>query len=179
MLPIQITIRDIANANESQALENHIRKKAEKVSRFYRRINSCRVVITVPRKHPHQGKLFNARIDMTVPGKEFAVTHQLNEDAYVAVNDAFDALTRQLEDYSHMRHGDVKTHERTSRGHIKRLFADEGYGFIQGVDNNEYYFSVTNVAHTRFDQLMVGDAVEFLGIPASDGLQAQRVTRID
>src|SRR3989338_5790092 len=111
MLPIQITIRDIPN---SQAIEDRVHQKAEKLTKFYQHINSCRVVIDVPQKHKHQGKLFSVRIDLTVPGKELVVSHKLNEDLYVAIRDAFHALERQLETYARKRRGDVK-----NRAHLK------------------------------------------------------------
>ncbi|HEX4046172.1 MAG TPA: ribosome-associated translation inhibitor RaiA [Gammaproteobacteria bacterium] len=107
MLPVQVTIRDIPT---SSALETRVREKAEKLNRFYRRINSCRVVIDVPQKHKRQGKLFNVRIDITIPGKELVVTHKLDQDVYVAVRDAFKAVERQLEEHAHRQHGWVKTH---------------------------------------------------------------------
>ena len=63
----QITARDIPH---SEALESHVRQKAEKLEAFYPHIMSCRVVIEVPHKHKHQGRAFDVRLDITVPGKE-------------------------------------------------------------------------------------------------------------
>ena len=173
MLTVQVTFKDIPN---SQALETHIKEKAQKLTQFYQRINSCRVVVEVPQKHKHQGKLFSVNIDLTVPGKELAVTHKQNEDVYIAIRDAFHALERQLEKYARRRRGDVKVHEHQHRGYIVRLFLDEGYGFIRGTDGDEFYFSSTNVAHPQFENLEIGDLVQFIGSAANDGLQANRVT---
>lgn len=173
-LPIQVTIRDIPS---SSALENHVLKKANKLNKFYDRINSCRIIIDVPQKHKHQGKLFRVRIDLTVPGRELVVNHKIDEDVYVAIRDAFQALIRQLEHYAEKRRGTVKTHEQTIRGVVKRIFHDDGYGFIHGTDGNEYYFGHANVANPSFDQLQIDDAVEFLGVPSSEGQQAHRITR--
>lgn len=105
MLPVQITIRNIPN---SQAIENRIRQKAEKLTQFCQRINSCRVVVDFSKKHQHQGKLYRVHIDLTVPGKELAVNRKWNEDLYVAIRDAFDALERQLENYIQRRRGELK-----------------------------------------------------------------------
>jgi len=175
MQPIQIVIRDMPN---SPAIESHIRKKAEKLNPYFDRINSCRVVVDIPQKHKRQGKLFSVSIDMTVPGKELIVNHKLDEDVYVAIRDAFNALLRQLETYTRRRRGDVKTHEHADvSGHIAKLFFDEAYGFIDGIDGNEYYFSPTNVVHPAFDQLNIGDSVHFIPTPADDGLQAHHVTK--
>src|SRR5687768_2352095 len=104
MLPVQITIRDMPF---SSTLENHIRKKAEKLNQFYQRINSCKIVIHVVQKHKHQGKLFSIHIDLTVPGKEIVVNRKLNEDVYIAIRDGFHAIVRQLENYARKQRGDV------------------------------------------------------------------------
>lgn len=106
-IPLQITIRDVEN---SEALEAHIRDKAAKLDEFFKHVMSCRVVVEVPHKHHHQGKQFQVRIDIGVPGGEIVVNRDHNEDVYVALRDAFDAAKRQLEDYVRKLRGDVKTH---------------------------------------------------------------------
>ena len=113
--PLQITIRDVEH---SEALETHIRGKVEKLEEFFKSIISCRVVVEMPHKHHHQGKQFNVRIDIGVPGSEIVVNRDHAEDIYVALRDAFDAAKRQLEDYARKIRGDIKTHEprRTSEG---------------------------------------------------------------
>lgn len=174
MLPVQITIRDIPG---SQALETHLRSKASKLKQFYKTLTSCRIVVEFDQKHKHRGKIYNVKLDVTVPGKELVVTNKSNEDVYIAVRDAFIAIIRQLDNLSHKRHGRVKTHCDIMRGHIARLREDEGYGFIAGVDGNEYYFSLTNVRTIGFHPLMVGDMVEYIPQPVNDGWQACHVLR--
>lgn len=95
--PLQITFRDMP---PSDALEAHIREKAQKLEQVFSDIISCRVVVEQPAKHQQQGAPFNIRIDLGVPGQEIVVDRQENEDAYVALRDAFDAAKRQLEDYA-------------------------------------------------------------------------------
>lgn len=174
MLPVQITIRDMPI---SPALESAIRKKAEKLLKYYDRICSCRVVIEVPQKHKHQGKLFNVRIDLTVPGKELVVNRKQDEDVYIAIRDAFYAIGRQLEEHSRKRHGRVKSHNGVLHGKVTRKIVEEGYGFIEGHDGTEYYFSVTNASYPNFNQLAIGDSVEFIPEHFSDGWQAHKVIR--
>lgn len=174
MNSIQITVCDLP---DSPAIENHLRKKAEKLDRFYHRINSCRIVVTIPQKHKHNGKIYCIRIEITVPGRELVVNRQLSQDIYVAIRDAFNALQRQLENYARKRRGDVKRHELGNKGVVKRLFQEDGYGFIQGLDGNELYFSSSNMSNIEFEQLEIGDKVEFLMVAANDGWQAHRVTK--
>lgn len=174
MLPVQITIRDIPG---SQALETHLRSKASKLKQFYKTLTSCRIVVEFEQKHKHRGKIYNVKLDVTVPGKELVVTNKSDEDVYIAVRDAFIAIIRQLDNLSHKRHGRVKTHSDCMRGQIARLREDEGYGFIAGTDGNEYYFSLTNVKTIGFHPLMVGDTVEYIPQAVNDGWQACHVLR--
>ncbi len=96
MVPINIAIRDFPT---SPALEQHIREKAEKLHRFCETITQCHVVVELSQKHKHQGKSFSAHVDLRIPGKEFTVDRKENEDVYVAVDDALDAVTHQLKHY--------------------------------------------------------------------------------
>jgi len=120
-VPLQITIRDI---EPSDALETHIREKAQKLDEFFDRIMSCRVVVEMPHKHHHQGKQFNVRIDIGVPGNEIVVNRDHSEDVYVALRDAFNAAKRQLEDYARKVRGDVKTHEAKRMNERDNLFSE-------------------------------------------------------
>lgn len=106
-IPLQVTFRDMA---QSEAIESRIRTKVEKLQKHYDRIMGCRVVIEMPQRHKHQGKLHSVRIDLTVPGAELVANHAQDEDVYVAIRDAFGAITRQLEDFARRQRGEVKNH---------------------------------------------------------------------
>lgn len=176
MLPIQITIRDMPN---SPTLKNYLHVEVSKLTQFYEYIQSCRIVIDIPQKHKHQGKLFGIRINLAVPHKTLVVSHKLDENIYIAIHTAFQALQRQLETYARKRRGDVKTHGlmQHQQGRVKKIFTGQGYGFIQGMDDNEYYFSLNNVSYPSFAQLQLGDRVQFVKVAQNAGLQAHRVTR--
>jgi len=109
---VQITLRELG---PSEALEAHIRDKAAKLEEFHPQITGCKVTVEMPARHKHQGKLFNVRIDVHVPGSELAINRDLNEDVYVALRDAFDAAKRQLEEYDRKQRGATKKHEMTWR----------------------------------------------------------------
>ena len=106
-LPLQITLRDISH---SDAIESHIREKAEKLDHLFPHIMSNHVVVEMPGKHKHQGKHFCVSLDVRVPGAELVVNHHRHEDAYIALRDAFDAAKRQLEDHHRRVRGGVKHH---------------------------------------------------------------------
>ena len=172
-IPLQITLRDI---DHSEALEAHIREKAKKLESFFEHIVSCRVVVEMPHKHKHQGKAFNVRVDIGVPGSEIVVHRDFHEDVYVALRDAFDVAKRQLEDYVRRLHGEAKAHEAEYTGQVVRLFPKEGYGFIRRGDGMEFYFHADNVVKPVFDHLKVGDEVKFIEELAAEGPQAKRVS---
>ncbi|MDW8323695.1 MAG: HPF/RaiA family ribosome-associated protein [Burkholderiales bacterium] len=174
-LPLQIVLRDISH---SDAVEADIRARVEKLDRYYPHIMSCRVVVEQPGKHKHQGRPFNVRIDLGVPGGEIVIDREHDEDLYVALRDAFDAARRRLEDYARRQRGEVKRHELEQRGSIARILPEEGYGFIVTADGRELYFSRDNVVHPSFERLKPGMAVTFLEVPASEGLQAKRVSAL-
>jgi len=171
--PLQITFRDI---ERSDALETHIREKAEKLETFFEPIMSCRVVVEMPHQHKNQGKLFNVRIDIGVPGSEIVVNRDQHEDVYVALRDAFDAAKRQLEDYGRRLRRETKAHPQEYTGLVARLVPEERYGFIRRIDGSELYFHFDNLVNIAFDQLMEGEEVKFIEEMAAEGPQAKRVS---
>ncbi len=172
-VPLQITFHELAH---SDALENHIREKAHKLEQFYSSLIGCKVVVDQPGGHQHKGKPFNIRIDLTVPGGEIVIDRQQDEDVYVALRDAFDAAKRKLDDFGRKQRLDIKSHDPVLNGTIARLVPEEGYGFIAGLNGQEYYFSAANLAHGGLEQVKEGDEVHFLEDAGGDGLQARRVT---
>ncbi len=107
-VPLQIVVR---NFPHSEALEVRVREHVAKLEEFHPRIVSCRVTIEESRKQHRHGRQFQVRIDVRVPGKEIAVNRDHDEDVYLALNEAFHAARRQLEDVARIARGDVKAHE--------------------------------------------------------------------
>ncbi len=171
-IPLQVTFRNIPH---SEAIEANINEKSAKLDRFYDRIMSCRVVVEESQRRQHQGKIYSVRIDITVPGKELAVTHEENEDAYVAVREAFDTAARRLEEHARRLHGDVKTHAMPSTGRIVRIFPDADYGFIKTPNDREVYFHRNSVLNGDFIRLKFGTEVTFIEEQGKEGPQAARV----
>jgi len=174
-IPLQLTFR---NMPHSKAIEDKINVKAAKLDKYYDRIMSCRVVVEESQRRQHQGKLFSVRIDITVPGKELAVTRQENEDPYVAVRDAFDNATRQLEEHARRKRGEVKSHEEPQDGRIIRIFPEQSYGFIITPDHREIYFHRNSVLNNDFNRLTFGVSVTFIEERGEEGPQAARVAVI-
>lgn len=172
-VPLQIIIRD---DDPSGAIEKRIREKAEKLNQFSDRIISCRVAIEFTQRHKHQGKLYNVRIHLAVPGKELVANHNEKEDLYVAIRDAFDDMVRQLEKSVQKLHREVKAHPELLEGHVVRIFKEDDFGFIATSDGEEFYFNASNVVHPSFEKLEVGTPVHFIKAMGDEGPQAHRVS---
>jgi ribosomal subunit interface protein len=171
--PLQL---EFLGMEASAALEAAVRRKVEKLEHFSPQIMACRVEIEQAQKHKHQGRPFAVRVHVRLPDHELTVDRAQDEDAYVALRDAFDHMKRQIEDRVRKTRGDVKEHEQPLHGEVVRLVDEEHYGFIRTPAGDEYYFDRENVAHPRFEQLEVGTAVQFLPEVGAQGRQAKRVS---
>ena len=173
-IPLQITVRDMPR---SDALDARIRDKVAGLERFHPRITSCRVIVAESRKHHQQGRRFEVDLYIRIPGHaEIVANHHNDEDVYVALRDAFASATRQLEDATREKRGDIKAHEAVLEGKVVRIYPDEGFGFILTDEGRELYFSRDNVVHPPFEHLATGAAVHFIEAAGAEGGQAHRVS---
>jgi ribosomal subunit interface protein len=109
--PLQITFRGFPR---SEALEERIRAKLDKLSHLFGRITRCHVVIEAPHQHQQKGRAYSVSIDLTIPDSELVISRDgahSDPDVYVAVRDAFEALTRRLQAQVQRSRGEVKHHE--------------------------------------------------------------------
>lgn len=109
-LPIEITWRGI---EASAALESRIRDEAHRLEKFSHHTMHCHVVIELPHKHVHQGRVYEVRVQLTTSGAQLIAQHEhgerhTHEDPYVAVRDAFRAVRRQLQDHERERRQTMK-----------------------------------------------------------------------
>ncbi|MGZ5051674.1 MAG: HPF/RaiA family ribosome-associated protein [Methylobacter sp.] len=172
-IPLQIAFHGIPH---SDAVEAKIREKVNKLERFHAHIIGCKVAVEAEHHRHHQGNRYHIRIDITTPRKELVISREHHdnkayEDIYVAIRDAFNAATRQLEDYSRVQHGQVKTHDLQHLGTVIRLFPEKDHGFIATADGREIYFHRNSVIHHGFDELQVGSEIRY--IEENDGLEPQ------
>ncbi|MFZ2650161.1 MAG: HPF/RaiA family ribosome-associated protein [Burkholderiaceae bacterium] len=107
-LPLQVSFRDMAAL---PSLDGEIRRRAAKLERFVPDLISCHVVIDASANRHRQGHVYAVKVDVRVPGEElFAGERQAHEEIAIALREAFDAMTRRLEDYARRRRGQVKQH---------------------------------------------------------------------
>jgi CspA family cold shock protein len=63
-----------------------------------------------------------------------------------------------------------------TKGTIKRLIADKGFGFVAAQDGTEYFFHQSACTGVRFNELREGQSVTFEKGQGPKGPRAERVT---
>lgn len=174
---LQITFR---NMDASAAVEARVRELAAGLEHYCDEIISCRVVVETAHRHHHKGNLYHVRIDLTVPDAELVVSrnpakNHAHEDVYVAVQDAFGSMRRQLEDYMRKRRGKVKRHEALPQGRVREIMPAADWAVIDGADGREVRFARNSVVDGDFDALAPGDEVSFVATESEGGLVATTV----
>jgi cold shock CspA family protein/ribosome-associated translation inhibitor RaiA len=171
-LPLQITAQNVVL---SPAEEHMIRDAAAKLEAFAPRIVSCRVAVEMPKRGGRSGRQYCVHVDLGVPGDEIIVRRRSDEMLQSAVQKAFKAVGRRLQDHVRRQRGDVKLPRRAPRGVVTRLFSWEGYGFLTSEDDREIYFDRRSVLNDAFDRLQVGAEVRYVEEPGEQGPQASTV----
>lgn len=176
-IPLEIVFH---NVDRSDAVEDAVRERANKLEQIVPNVTSCRVTIEAPHRHHQQGNLYTVRIDLRYPGGEALASrapsaHHAHEDVYVAVRDAFKAARRQLQDRVRVRRGEVKPHEPPPHGRIVSLDRSRECGRIATADGREIYFHRNSVLNVSFDRLEPGIEVRFSEEPGEQGPQASTV----
>ncbi len=173
------------NVEHSDAVETAVRQHVDYLERFYSRLVGCRVVVDAPHKDKHKGRIYEIRIDLSVPGKDIAVTREAgenhaHEDIYVAIRDAFDAARRLLEDHarklSRHRH---KQHPAKSHGKVVRVFDEDGYGFIETEDGHEVFFDRDSLTGQVWPRIKIGSSVRFTEHDGDKGPYGANITLLD
>jgi ribosomal subunit interface protein len=108
----QITYRGMPH---SPAMDARILELVSKLDDLNPRITRCHVVVDETDRRKTKGNLFEVHVDIHVPGADIVATQKANEDAYVAISEAFEVVTRQLEEAMRRQRGQSKT-QRESRG---------------------------------------------------------------
>ncbi len=117
-VPVEISFRELEN---TQALEDYIRQRLEKLEKVFNPIVSCRIAVERPQKHPEAGSGYRVRLDVRLPhGHEVVVRREPHEgstrdDLRTVLKEAFDAARRELREVAERSRGDVKTHPEQMR----------------------------------------------------------------
>jgi cold shock CspA family protein len=192
---LQITYR---NMKPSTEVEKWIRAEAAKLDTLYSRVMGCRVAVEVPHRHHRKGSQYHIRIDLTMPGGEVVVKREPSLNAQArhlgepeskkqaevkvphkqlrqAINDAFRAAGRRLQDYARRQRGDIKSPTLLPEARVSKILPQEGYGFLTSDDGREIYFHKNSVLGRSFPRLQVGTTVRFVEEAGEKGPQASTV----
>lgn len=192
--PVQVTYR---NVPASPAIEDWVRKQAEKLETFHPRIVRCRVVIDLAHRHLRRGNRFLVKVLLSVPGAQLTARNLAapvdpeklleagrkvkryeiavpQKELRQAIADAFHSAGRQLQDMVRLQRGKVKTHEGVV-AQVVEVFPSQGYGFLETAEGRRVYFHRNSVLHDAFADLTRGAIVRFAEEKGEKGPQATTV----
>jgi len=194
-LPLQVTFR---NMEASATVQDWIAEQATRLESLYQPIMHCRVAVEAPHRHHKKGAQYHVRIDLTLPGGAIVIKRQPSSKGRAlregkreitkklevgvphknlrqAIDDAFKAAARRVQDYARRQGGRIKAHKQTPIARVSRLLGDEGYGFLTALDGHEIYFHRDSVLNRGFNRLKVGTTVAFAEELGEKGPQASTV----
>lgn len=98
MVPLRLAVHNATLTPEDRA---DVHRRVARLERFYTRITGCRVTVAVPqRRRRTDRKLYRVRLVLTVPQGTIAVDRQPGRTLKTALDDAFQAARRRLQDYA-------------------------------------------------------------------------------
>lgn len=124
---LQITFLGV---EPSASIEGRIRERVARLERFAEHIIGLRVTVDVPHQQHRKGTLFSVRLDLRARNEELAVSRvhrhdHAHEDVFTAIRDAFDALTRQLDEHIQRQRDGAKANGRADETAARSLLPDE------------------------------------------------------
>ena len=184
LVPLQLSLRDVPEARRDE-IEERVRRRAEKLERFFEPITSCRVAVERPHQFERSGNPYRVRVDVSVPGGHEVVVRKepgdsaMHDDVVTVINGAFEAVERQLVALVERMRGEVKSHDEPLAV-VLRVFRDEGYGFLKTPDGRDVYFHRNAVAsEDDFESFTPGTTVRFEESMGEMGPQATTVKIVD
>lgn len=192
--PIQIRYR---NVEASPAVEEWVRKEAEKLSLFHQKILRCRVMLDLSHRHLQQGNRYEARVLLSAPGGQVVASSRTtavdpqklleqgkkvkrmeieapHKDLRIAIADAFQAVGRRLQDQLQRQRKKIKRHE-PREGRVVEIFPSRGFGFLETNEGRRVYFHEHSVLNGAFGRLTAGTRVAFAEENGEQGPQASTV----
>lgn len=166
-------------------LKEAIHSEIKKLDGQFGRVVGCRVMVELPHRRREEGNPYHVRIELSVPGRNLVVNRSAKarererETQMTAVDEAFSAMSRRLEDYVRELRGDVKQKREVAQGRVWRLYPGsapgERYGFIRTADGTDVYFHENSLLDADYEQIEVGTEVRFNEEQGREGPQASTV----
>lgn len=175
--PAQIEFEGVRDTPELQAsIDQHI---GELESRFGR-LTAGRVVVKGPGDRHQTGGQYLVSIRLALPdGREVNIgrTPKQDEryaDLTFAIDNAFRRARRRLQDQARLMRGQIKQHENQPIGTVVRIDPSGEFGFLEGTDGQEVYFSCKSVLDGATN-IAVGTRVSYVEEIGEKGPQASTV----
>lgn len=151
---LQITFR---NMKSSALIEQWIQAETAKLETFFSQILVCRVAIEMLHRQRKAGKPLHVRIDLTLPGREIIIKHELvagvrpstigegdavvklqrmppHHDLHVAIHDAFRVAARRIHGIARYRRGNARIRGQHPKAIVRRNRLEQGFSFLQSDD---------------------------------------------
>ena len=175
------------NVDPSDAIKAEINKRVAKLEKLYGRFIACRVVVDAPHQQHRTGNVYEVHIEMVLPGRTLVVNrepHHTKEgharrDLLTPLRDAFKAAEAQLRSFAKERHGEVKTHDMPVVGKITELKPDQDFGYLTTNEGALLYFHRNSVMNGGFDELEIGESVQFVQAMGDTGPTANKVWPVE
>jgi len=170
--PLELVSRDF---KLPRGLRGTIERRVAKLEALAPRLTSCHVAVDRPHGRGRTGMLYQVRLDLRLPGKEFSVTRRSGETPLDAVQGAFDAAERRLRTSKGRRATAWRPREEPLHGRVTEVYPTAGYGFLESVDGKRIYFDERSVLHDGFGRLEPGVVVRYAEEDGAEGPQASTV----
>src|SRR5438105_13147689 len=178
-----VTAEVIFNGIDRSAwVENYVAERLQHLERFAQDITRCHVTLTREQSSQRKGNRYSVMVEVRLPRQhDLAVKKQkeirdMQTQLPAIINEAFGAIETQLKRTVARRRREEKAHNGQPHGMVEKLFAEEGYGFIRGLeDDRQFYFHANSVLHADFPRLTVGAEVRLIAEQGEDGPQATSV----
>ena len=182
--PLDIVFHNVA---PSDAIKAEINKRVAKLEKLYGRFIACRVVVDAPHQQHRTGNVFEVHIEMVLPGRTLVVNrepHHTKEgharrDLLTPLRDAFKAAEAQLRGFAKERKGEVKAHDMPVVGKITELHSDQDFGYLTTNEGALLYFHRNSVMNGGFDELEIGESVQFVEALGDTGPTANKVWPVE
>ena len=99
--PVEIHFHGI---EKSEAVEQRVLDKVAKLEKHFGRMTRCRVVLEAPHRNPQKPKVFQIKIEISLPRRQpIVVCHEregshAHEELPLAIREAFEAALRKVDD---------------------------------------------------------------------------------
>ncbi|MCF7916753.1 MAG: cold shock domain-containing protein [Candidatus Omnitrophica bacterium] len=181
--PVEISFRKIARTPEIDAL---IQEGIGHLERICDYIIGCKIAIEKTQKYQDRGNPYRVRIDLTVPPKHEIVAKRepsrgdMHQPLPGVIHETFEAARGQLRELVQRQRRDVKRHSlQKANGYVKKIYPDQGYGFLTNLKGEDVYFHKNSVLHDDFKRLVEGVGVRYNHEMGQKGPQASSLKIVD